>query len=282
LGILSAWTFPTKAELRDEIRKTKALTSKPFAVNLPIAPALRPLDIEGVTDTIVREGVKIVESAGKISEPLVKRFNEAGVKVLHKCTAVRFARTAERIGCDAVIIDGYECGGHPGEEDVTSLVLIPLTRDAVSVPLIAAGGFADGRGLVAALALGAEAVLMGTRFMATRESPLHATVKEWLTRCSERETLLVLRSLRNTARVLQNTVAQKVTEMEQQGARLEELAPLISGRGEKEVFETGELEKGLVHCGQSVGLIRDIPTVKELIDRIAAEAEEITRRLAGN
>jgi nitronate monooxygenase len=282
LGILSSWTFPTPAELKDEIRRVRALTSKPFAVNLPIAPALRPLDIDGVTDMIIADGVRIVETAGRISEPLVKRFNEAGVKVLHKCTAVRFARNAERIGCDAVIIDGCECGGHPGEEDITSLVLIPLTSDAISVPVIAAGGFADGRGLVAALALGAEAVLMGTRFMATRESPIHPTVKEWLVQSSERDTLLVLRSLRNTARVLRNAMAQNVTEMEQQGAKLEELAPLISGRGEKEVFETGELEKGLVHCGQSVGLIRDIPTVKELIDRIAAEAEEITRRLAGN
>ncbi|MBM3141490.1 MAG: nitronate monooxygenase [Chloroflexi bacterium] len=281
LGILSSWTFPTPAELRDEIQKTKALTSKPFAVNIPIAPALRPLNIEGVTDTVIKEGVKTVETAGRISEPFIRRFKEAGVKVLHKCTAVRFARTAEGMGCDAVIIDGFECGGHPGEEDVTSLVLIPLTRDAISVPIIAAGGFSDGRGLVAALALGAEAVLMGTRFMATKESPLHARVKEWLTQCSETDTLLVLRSLRNTARVLRNNVAQQVIEMEQQGAKLEELAPLISGQGEKKVFETGELEKGLVHCGQSVGLIRDIPTVKELIDRIVAEAEEIMRRLAG-
>jgi nitronate monooxygenase len=282
LGILSSWTFPTAAELRNEIQKTKTLTNKPFGVNLPIAPALRPLDVEGVTDAIIGEGIKVVETAGLITESLLERLKKAGVRVMHKCTAVRFARTAERMGCDAVIIDGYECGGHPGEEDVTSLVLIPLTRDAVGVPVIAAGGFADGRGLIAALALGAEAVLMGTRFMATRESLLHARVKEWLLQCSERDTLLVLRSLRNTARVLRNTVAQKVIEMEKQGAQVGELAPLISGTGEREVFETGDVEKGLVHCGQCVGLIRSTPTVKELIDQMIRDAEEVMGQLGSS
>ncbi len=280
LGILSSWTFSTVAELRQEIQKTKALTNKPFGVNLPIAPALRPLDVDGVTDAIIVEGVKIVETAGRITKPLVDRLRENGVKVLHKCTAVRFARTAERMGCDAVIIDGYECGGHPGEDDVTSLILIPLTRDAIEIPVIAAGGFADGRGLVAALALGAEAVLMGTRFMATQESPVHYGVKKHLVLSSERDTVLLLRSLRNTARVLRNTAAQKVIEMECKGVKLEDLAPLISGIGERTVFETGDLEKGLVHCGQSVGLVRDIPTVKELVDRIMKEANDIIARFA--
>lgn len=279
LGILSSITFPTAGELASEIRKTKGLTSKPFGVNIPLLPTIRPINVEEFFDVIIAEGVRVVETAGRSPKPYMQRLREAKVKVLHKCTAVRFARTAEMIGCDAVIIDGYECGGHPGEEDVTSLILIPLTRDAVSIPVIAAGGFGDGRGLVAALALGAEAVLMGTRFMGTKECALHPKVKEWLIQCSERDTMLLQRTLRNTARVLRNSIAQKVADMERQGAKLEELRPFLSGRGEKEVFETGDIEKGLVHCGQSVGLIRDIPTVKELIDRIVHDAEELTWRL---
>lgn len=282
LGVLSSWTFSTAAELRNEIQRTKTLTNKPFGVNLPIAPALRPLDVDGVIDAIIAEGVKVVESAGRVTEQLVDRLKKAGVRVIHKCTAIRFARTAERMGCDAIIIDGYECGGHPGEEDITSLVLIPLTRDAVNVPVIAAGGFADGRGLVAALALGAEAVLMGTRFMATKESPIHDKVKQWFIRCSERDTILVQRSLRNSARVLKNTVAQKVIEIEKQGSQLEEVAPLILGTGEKEVFETGDVGKGLVHCGQCVGLVRNIPTVKKVIDHIVHDADEIVIRLGAS
>ena len=282
LGILSSFTFPTPHELAHEIRKTKTLTSKPFAVNLPFLPTLRPVNVDDFIDAIIGEGVRIVETAGRSPEPYMERFKKAGVKVLHKCTAVRFARTVERIGCDAVIIDGYECAGHPGEEDVTSLVLIPLTRDAVSIPVIAAGGFGDGRGLVAALALGAEAVLMGTRFMASKECSAHPKVKEWLTQLCERDTMLVQRSLRNTARVVKNTVSEKVAEMEQKGAKLEELAPLLSGQREKEVFETGDLEKGLVHCGQSIGLVRDIPTVKEVMDKIVRDAQEVLKGLGAS
>jgi len=180
-----------------------------------------------------------------------------------------------------VIIDGYECAGHPGEEDVTSLILIPLTRDAVSIPVIAAGGFADGRGLVAALALGADAVLMGTRFMATKEAPINPKVKEGLTKRSETDTMLVQRSLQNTNRVLKGTMAQKVAEMEARGAKLEELAPFISGQRGREVLETGDMEKGMLAGGQCVGLVNDVPTAKEVIDRIMRDAQEIMKRLGG-
>src|SRR3972149_1994314 len=209
LGILSPFTFPTPHDLAHEIRKTKTLTSKPFAVNLPFLPTLRPVNVDDFIDAIIGEGVRIVETAGRSPEPYMERFKKAGVKVLHKCTAVRFARTVERIGCDAVIIDGYECAGHPGEEDVTSLVLIPLTRDAVSIPVIAAGGFGDGRGLVAALALGAEAVLMGTRFMASKECRGHPAWKEFLVNASGMDTVYAMRSINNPSRIVKKAGAEK-------------------------------------------------------------------------
>jgi nitronate monooxygenase len=278
LGILSALTFPTPEELAAEIRKARGLTDKPFGVNVTFLPTLRPVNIDGYIDVIIEEGVKIVETAGRNPEPYMERFKSAGIKVIHKCTAVRFARTAERVGCDVVSIDGFECAGHPGEEDITSLILIPLTVDAVKIPVVASGGFGDARGFVAALALGAEGVNMGTRFMATQEAPVHPKVKELLVLSSERDTMLILRSLRNTARVFRNPVAEKVAEMEKNGASIEELAPLISGQAGKEVLETGETDRGILTCGQVIGLIRDIPTVKELIENIISEAKEIIEK----
>ena len=279
LGILSSLTFSTPEEWREEIRKTRSLTDKPFGVNLPFLPGLRPVKIEDFIDVAIEEGVKIAETVGRSPEPYMEKFKKNGVKVMHKLTAVRFARTAERVGCDAVIIDGFECAGHPGEEDVTSLILIPLTVDAVNVPVIAAGGFGDARSFVAALALGAEAVLMGTRFMVTAECPMHPKVKERLLEAREMDTMLVQRSLRNSARVLKNAASEKTAEMEKRGTSLEELAPVISGLKEKEIFETGELDVGILHCGEVVGLIRDIPSVKEVIDRIITGAQEIRQRL---
>ena len=280
LGIITAFTFPTPKELAAEIKKTRELTDKPFGVNITLLPTLRPVDIDGYLNTIINSGVKIVETAGRSPEPYMERLKAAGVKVIHKCTAVRFARTAQRIGCDAVSIDGFECAGHPGEEDVTSLVLIPLTVDAVEIPVIASGGFGDGRGLVAALALGAEGMNMGTRFMATKESPVHDKLKELFITISERDTILLLRSLRNTERVYKNPTAEKVFEMEKQGATIEQLAPLISGQVGRNILETGEVDTGLLTVGQVVGLVHDIPTVKELIDRIVKEAEEIVSSIA--
>jgi nitronate monooxygenase len=274
LGIITAFTFPTPQELAAEIRKTKELTDKPFGVNITLLPTLRPVDIDGYLNTVIDSGVKIVETAGRSPEPYMERLKAAGVKVIHKCTAVRFARTAQRIGCDAVSIDGFECAGHPGEEDVTSLVLIPLTVDAIDIPVIASGGFSDGRGLVAALGLGAEAVNMGTRFMATKEAPGHPKVKELLTTATERDTVLVLRSFRNTMRALRNPTSEKVLEMEKQGADIHELEALISGRVGLRLLEGGDTDKGLLSVGQVVGLVHDIPTVQELVGRIMREAEE--------
>lgn len=278
LGILSALTFPSLEELAAEIRKTRGLTDKPFGVNITLAPTLRPVDIDSYLDVIVEEGVNVVETAARNPEPYMKRLKESGIKVIHKCTAVRFARTAQRIGCDIVSIDGFECAGHPGEEDVTSLVLTPLTVDALDIPVIASGGFGDGRGLVAALALGASGINMGTRFLATKESPVHPKVKEWLINSSERDTMLVMRSLRNTERVLRSAVAEKVVEMEKGGASLEELAPMLAGQEGERLVESGELDHGLLACGQVVGLARDIPSVKEIIDSIISEAEEMMER----
>jgi nitronate monooxygenase len=275
LGIMTAFTFPTPEQLAAEIKRTRALTDKPFGVNVTLLPTLRPVDIDGYFDAVIKSGIKIVETAGRSPEPYMERLKAAGVKVIHKCTAVRFARTAQRIGCDAVSIDGFECAGHPGEEDVTSLILIPLTADAIEIPLIASGGFGDGRGLVAALALGAEGMNMGTRFMATKESPVHDKVKELFIKISERDTMLVNRSFRNTSRAWKNPTAEKVLEMENQGATIEQLAPLISGQAGRGMLETGDIDKGLLTVGQVVGLVRDIPTVKELIDRIIKEAEEV-------
>jgi nitronate monooxygenase len=275
LGIIAAFTFPTPQELADEIKKTRGLTDKPFGVNITLLPTLRPVDIDGYFNVVIDSGIKIVETAGRSPEAYMERLKAAGIKVIHKCTAVRFARTAQRIGCDAVSIDGFECAGHPGEEDVTSLVIIPLTVDAVEIPVIASGGFGDGRGLIAALALGAEAANMGTRFMATKEAPGHPKVKEWLVQASERDTLLVLRSFRNTMRALRNPTSEKVLEIEKQGADIHQLESLISGRVGRNLLETGDIENGLLTAGQVVGLVHDIPTVKELMDRIIKEAEEV-------
>ncbi len=281
LGILSAFTFSNTKDLAAEIEKTRGLTDKPFGVNITLMPTFRPVDIDGYIDTVIDSGVRIVETAGRSPEPYMERLKSAGVKVIHKCTAVRFARTAQRIGCDAVSIDGFECAGHPGEEDVTSLVLIPLTVDAVEIPVIASGGFGDGRGLVAALALGAEAVNMGTRFMATKEAPAHLRVKELLISSSERDTVLLLRSFRNTMRMLRNATAGKVLELERQGSDIHQLEKLISGKAGLGLLESGDVDNGLISVGQVVGLIHDIPTVKELIESIIKEAEEVASNLAG-
>ncbi|MFH1003160.1 MAG: nitronate monooxygenase [Chloroflexota bacterium] len=277
LGIISALTQPTTAALAAEINRMKRLTDRPFGVNVTFIPTLRPVNYDEYIDVIIREGVRIVETAGRSPEPYMGRLKAAGIKVIHKCTALRFARTAEAIGCDAVSVEGFECAGHPGEDDVTSLALIPLAVDAVSIPIIASGGFADGRGLVAAFALGAEGLNMGTRFLATREAPAHPRIKEWLVRASERDTFLLLRPWRNSERVLRNAISEKVAEMEKQGATLEQVAPLISGQRGKEMLETGELDHGLLTVSQAIGLVHSIPTVKEVIDGIVSEAAAIIR-----
>ena len=279
LGILSSATFPTVEEFREEIRKTKRLTNKPFGVNFPLLPTVRPTDMGKFIDVVIDEGIKIVETAGRNPEPYMKHFKDGGIKVIHKTPAVRFAKTAERAGVDAVAILGCEGAGHVGLEYVTSMFLIPQAVNSLRVPVIAAGGIGDARGFVAALALGAGGVLMGTRFMASEECLIHPTVKDWLMKARETDTMLVQQSIKNTARVIKNKPAEKTVEMEQKGASLEELLPVISGLKEKEGFETGNLDAGIMHCGQAVGLIQEIPTVKEIIDGIISEAKSICCRL---
>ena len=276
LGVLTALTFETAEGLADAIARTRALTDRPFGVNLTFLPTLVPKDYGSLIDVIVGEGIDIVETAGRNPEPYLDRIKAGGARVIHKCTSVRFAKKAESIGCDFVSIDGCECAGHPGEDDVTSLVLIPVTVDAVTIPVIASGGFADARGLVAALALGAEAMNLGTRFVATKEAPAHANVKNWLVEANETDTMFVMRSLRNTERVLRNEVAEKVVELENQGAGIAELAPLVTGKNGLRMLKDGEIDVGLMPAGQSVGLVRDIPTVGELIDTIVEGARRIT------
>jgi nitronate monooxygenase len=281
-GVLTALTFETAEGLADAIARTRALTDRPFGVNLTFLPTLIPKDYGSLIDVIVDEGIKIVETAGRNPEPYMERIKAGGAKVVHKCTSVRFAKKAEAIGCDYVSIDGCECAGHPGEEDITSLVLIPATVDAINIPVIASGGFADARGLIAALALGAEAMNMGTRFVATQEAPAHEKVKQWYVDASETDTMYVMRSLRNTERVLRNEIAEKVVELEGQGAGIAELAPLVSGKNGLRVLKDGDTDVGLMTAGQSVGLVRDVPTVRELIDTIISQAQQIAgTRIAG-
>ncbi|MHA1113483.1 MAG: NAD(P)H-dependent flavin oxidoreductase [Alphaproteobacteria bacterium] len=282
LGFLTALTQPTPDDLINEVARTREMTDQPFGVNLSIFPTLKASEQEAYAEAIVASGVKIIETAGRSPERFLEGFKAAGIKVIHKCTSVRHSRTAERIGCDAVSIDGFECAGHPGEDDVPGLVLIPATADAVDIPLIASGGFGDGRGLAAALSLGAEAICMGTRFLATKEARIHDKVKKRLVESDERNTNLILRTLGNTSRVHKNAASDKVVELEAQGATIEDLVPYIAGTEGRKVWETGALDDATWSTGLVVGLIHDVPTVKELIERIVEDACEImAKRLQG-
>ena len=277
IGFMTALTFPDAEALRAEIRKCKEMTDQPFGINLTFLPTLRPPDYPAYINVCIEEGIKFIETAGRNPEPYMEQIKSADIKVVHKCTSVRHAIKAEKIGCDVVSIDGFEAAGHPGEDDVTSLILIPLTRDAISIPIIASGGFADGRGLVAALGLGADGMNMGTRFVATQEAPVHSNVKQCLIDHCELDTRLIMRTLRNTERVIHNPVVDKVLEIEAREGetQIEELVPFVSGLVGKEMLEDGEMEKGILSAGQSMGMVKDIPTCQELLDRIMAEAEEI-------
>jgi nitronate monooxygenase len=279
IGFMTALTFPDAAGLRAEIRKCRQMTDRPFGVNLTFLPTLRPPDYPAYIEVCIDEGIRFIETAGRNPEPYLPAIKTAGIQVVHKCTSVRHALKAEKIGCDAISIDGFEAAGHPGEDDVTSLILVPLVRDAVRLPIIASGGFADGRGLVAALALGADGINMGTRFVATREAPVHEKVKQALVAHGERDTRLIMRSLRNTERVLHNRTVDQVLEIEGRGgAGIQDLIPYVSGLLGKQMLEEGEMEKGTLAAGQCMGLIRDIPSCRELLDRIMVEAQEIIRR----
>jgi NADH:quinone reductase (non-electrogenic) len=280
MGFMTALTFPDPEELRSEIRKCRRMTAKPFGVNLTFLPTFRPPDYSAYIKVCIEEQIKFIETAGRNPEPYMDLIKKNGLKVIHKCTSIRHAIKAEKIGCDAVSIDGFEAAGHPGEDDVTSLILIPLTRDAIKLPMIASGGFADGRGLIAALALGADGMNMGTRFVATCEAPVHHNIKQALINGSERDTRLIMRTLRNTERVRHNSVVDKILTIESKGStKIEEIAPYVSGMVGKEMLEDGNMEKGTLAVGQSMGLIRHIPTCKELLDQIMDDAKQIVKGL---
>ncbi|MDH3886849.1 MAG: nitronate monooxygenase [Desulfobacterales bacterium] len=279
IGFMTALTFHEAEDLRAEIRRCRKLTDKPFGVNLTFLPSLRTIDYPAYIKVCIEEGIKFIETAGRNPEPYMEQLKSAGIKVVHKCTSVRHAVKAEKIGCDVVSIDGFEAAGHPGEDDITSLILIPLTQDAIEIPIIASGGFADGRGLVGCLGLGADGMNMGTRFVATKEAPVHDNVKQALINHGERDTRLIMRSLRNTERVLHNQTVDQVLEIERKGdTKIEDIAPFVSGLVGKEMLEDGEMEKGVLSAGQSMGLVRDIPTCRELLDTIMNEAEAIIKK----
>jgi len=276
LGILASVNFATKDDFRAALRKVKKLTDKPFGVNINLSPSTRPVNNEEYISILIDEGVKIVETSGRSPVALMKQLKDGGVKVIHKAPGgVRFAKTAEEIGCDAVAVIGYECGGHPGPDDVGTMVLLRAAAEQVKIPIIAGGGIGDAAGFVAALALGAEAVLMGTRFMATQECTAHPKFKEWLIKATENDVMVTQRSIKVPARSLKNGPALKVQELEKQGATLEQLLTVTSGKLAEKVYFEGDLEAGLAECGQGGGLIHDIPTCKELIDRIIKGAQEI-------
>ena len=276
LGILTALTQPSPAALRDEIERCKSMTDKPFGVNVTVFPTINPPDYAGYAKAIVDGGVRIVETAGT---PAVAEIwdivKTAGAVILHKCTSVRHALSAERKGVDAISIDGFECAGHPGEDDIPGLILIPATANKVKIPILASGGFGDGRGLVAALALGAEGINMGTRFCATKEAPIHDSFKEAMVANDERSTDLVFRSYRNTARVARNVISQQVLSLEGEGRPFQDVAHLVKGIRGREGLDSGDIDHGIWSAGMVQGLIEDVPTVKELIDRIIVEADEI-------
>ncbi|SEB18712.1 nitronate monooxygenase family protein [Variovorax sp. YR216] len=273
LGTLGALTQPTPEDLAREIERCRAMTDKPFGVNVTMLPTVNPPPYERIFDVIVESGIRIVETAGNVPAAVFDRLRAAGIVIVHKCTSVRHALAAEKRGVHIVSIDGFECAGHPGEEDVPGLVLIPAAVSALNVPVIASGGIADGRGMAAALSLGAEGVNMGTRFVATREAPVHENVKQALVKARENETRLIMRTLRNSSRVLLNPVSEEVLELEHRpgGAAFEVLRPLVNGQRGRAALESGDTTNGVIWAGMVAGLIDDIPSCGELIERMVAQ-----------
>ncbi len=280
LGILTALTQPTPEALSREIDRCRGLTDQPFGVNLTILPSVNPPPYAEYLDVVIERGVKVIETAGNSPKDFIEKLKRHGVRIMHKCTSVRHALSAERNGVDAVSIDGFECAGHPGEDDIPGLILIPLATRVLRIPVIASGGIADGRGMAAAMALGAEGVNMGTRFCATVEAPIHDQIKQALVRASERDTQLIFRSLRNTGRVLKNTVSDEVvaTERRPGGCEFSDIQPLVAGARGRTALQSGEVDAGLVWAGQVVGLIDDIPTCDELLQRMVAQCRESLAR----
>lgn len=277
LGILTALTQPTPEALKEEIERCRTMTDKPFGVNVTILPAIKPPPYEEYMQVIVDSGVKVVETAGRSPEPFMPILKAAGIKVIHKCTSVRHAIKAEKVGCDAVSVDGFECAGHPGEDDVTNLVLLPAAFAKLTIPMIASGGIGNGRQMAAAMALGAEGINMGSRFVATVEAPVHENMKQAMVDADERQTTLMFRSLNNTARVFANSIAKQVVEIEAQPGDTDfsDIQPLVAGaRGRERCIEAGDLEDGIWTVGQVIGLIDDVPTCEVLLERMVAEAKE--------
>lgn len=275
LGTLTALTQPNPKALSTEIARCCSMTKKPFAVNLTFLPSVTPPDYPGYIDAIINGGVKIVETAGNNPQKWMPLLKDAGIKVIHKCTSVRHALKAQEIGCDAVSVDGFECAGHPGEDDIPNMILLPRAADELEIPFVASGGMADGRSLVASLAMGADGINMGTRFIATKEAPVHENVKQAIVAASELDTRLIMRPLRNTERVLVNDAVERLLATEStlgDKVTFDDIAKEVAGVYPK-VMQDGDLEAGAWSCGLVAGLIHDIPIVQELLDRIMKEAE---------
>lgn len=284
LGIITGLTQKTPADLANEIARCKDMTDKPFGVNLTFLPSVNTPDYPGYIKTIIDGGIKVVETAGNNPAQYLPALQDAGIKIIHKCTTVRHSLKAQGIGCDAVSVDGFECGGHPGEHDIPNMILLPRAAEELDIPFVASGGQADGRSLVASLAMGAEGINMGTRFMATVEAPIHQNVKDALVEATELDTRLIMRALRNTERVLNNKAVERLLEKEKElGAdiKFEDIAEEVAGVYPK-IMQDGDMDAGAWSCGMVAGLIHDIPTCKELIDRIMQEADDIINgRLGG-
>lgn len=280
LGIITALTQPSPEDLAKEIARCREMTDKPFGVNLTILPSINPPPYEEYAQAAVDSGIKVIETAGRSPQDFMPLFNEAGIKVIHKCTSVRHSLKAQSIGCAAVSVDGFECAGHPGEDDITNLVLLPLAASRLSIPMVASGGIGNGTQMAAAFALGADAVNMGSRFVATREAPVHENMKQAMVEGDERQTTLMFRSLRNTARVFKNSISEEVVQIEAQPGDTDfsDLQPLVSGaRGRERCIEAGDIDDGIWTVGQVMGLIDDVPSCEELIRRMVAECESVIR-----
>lgn len=277
LGIITGLTQKTPADLANEIARCRDMTDKPFGVNLTFLPALEQPDYPGYVRAIIEGGVRIVETAGNNPAPVLPPLHAAGIKVIHKCTSVRHAKKAQSIGCDAVSVDGFECGGHPGEDDIPNFILLPRAAEELDIPFVSSGGMADARSLVASLALGADGMNMGTRFIATQEAPVHENVKQAIVAATELDTRLIMRPLRNTERVLNNAAVERLLEKEQElgdKLRFEDILPEVAGVYPS-IMQEGEMDRGAWSCGMVAGLVNDIPTVAELVDRIMREADAI-------
>jgi nitronate monooxygenase len=288
LGIITALTQPTPDDLAREIARCSEMTDRPFGVNLTFLPAFTEPPYPEYIRAIIEGGVRIVETAGRNPQAVMPHLKEAGIRVIHKCTSVRHALKAESIGCDAVSVDGFECGGHPGEDDIPNMILLPRAAEELTIPFVSSGGMADGRSLVASLALGADGMNMGTRFIATQEAPVHENVKRTLLAATELDTRLIMRPIRNTERVLGNAAVEEILRIERerqaagQPVGIEDIRHLVAGSENRKVLQKGQMDAGAWSCGMVAGLIHDIPTCQELLDRIMAEAESlITDRLAG-